>query len=131
LNRYIDSPKKKLDWFQVDDYLLNTPLGEDICTVWVAMVGGHRVLKEGEDDKVRRRQTNIFCKWLLQEQEEFCPDQLRYILIVLEVSQASLSKRLKLEPGIIQGFLKNNINLPPWVRGVLAGYFFCQTVDNL
>jgi len=127
LNRYIDTPKKKLIWFQVGDYLLNTVLGEDICTVWVAMVGGHRVLKEGEDDRIRRKQINIFCEWLLHEKEEFSPDQLRYILIVLEVSQVSLSKRLKLEPNVIHGFMSNKSGLLPWVHLKLTRDFFRET----
>jgi len=130
LNRYFDSPKKKLDWFQVDDYLLSTVLGEDICTVWVAMVGGHRVLKEGEDDRIRRKQINIFCEWLPHEKEEFSPDQLRYILIVLEDSQETLNRMFKLQPATIQSFLSSRENLKPWVHEMLAGHFYRKTKDH-
>ncbi len=130
MNRYIDTPKKKLDWFQVDDHLLSTFLGEDICTVWVAKVGGCRVLKEGEDNRIRCKQINIFCKWLLHEQEEFHPEQLRYILWTLEISQASLNSLFKLKPATIPCFLSKNTNLKPWIHEMLAGHFYRKTLDN-
>lgn len=105
-NRYIDSPKKLLAWKRVTDYVLRTPLGEDDCSVLVAEVGRHRVLKEGEDERIRRAQAKIFCQWLIEEREEFVPEQLEYLLYAFEIRQAHLAKALVVEASAVSQFLK-------------------------
>ena len=105
-NKYINSPKKPIAWKQVNDHTLRTPLGEDDCSVLAAKVGGSRVLKEGEDARIRRTQTEIFCRWLIKERESMTASQLEYLLYTFGIRQAHLAKALDIEASAISQFIK-------------------------
>lgn len=100
-------PEEALRWKVVEDYLLRSPLGQDICQVEMLDSDEYKVLRPGEDERIRKAQVQLFCEWLIQEEESFEPEQLRYIFLVLETKQSVLAKAMALTEGSMSQFLAN------------------------
>lgn len=101
-------PIDALKWKTVSDFQLRTILGVDICTVEMLDSDEFEVLRPGEDDRIRRAQIKLFCDWLVEEKEQISPEQLRYILSTLEISQAQLARAMLLTEGAISQFLSGS-----------------------
>ena len=83
-------PIDDLKWKTVDDYVLNTPLGTHTCRADVLDSGQYAILKPGEDERLERLQVGLFCGWVIEMGGVILAAQLKYILEVLEMSQAAL-----------------------------------------
>lgn len=88
-------------WELKADHLLSTVLGEDECEVLAGEVAGITVLKPGEDDRVRREQAKLFLNWVLETGGTIEGEQLRYLLRLLDLTQAELAGALGITPGAV------------------------------
>lgn len=72
-------PVDALKWKTVDDHVLNTPLGTEDCTVEVLDTDKYRVLKPGEDDRIRKLQAKAFREWLVHTGGKATAAQVKYL----------------------------------------------------
>lgn len=123
-------PEDALKWRLVEDYSLQSPLGQDLCRVEMLDSDDYQVLRPGEDDRIRRTQIRLFCEWLIQEKEAFDPEQLRYILTVLSIKQSVLAKSMPLTEGSMSQFLNKESNWKPATHRQVA-LLFLQELQEL
>lgn len=131
MNRGVQNhiPEEALKWKSVDDYVLRTSLGEDVCKVQMLDSSDYTVLRAGEDDRVRKAQIRLFCDWLIQEKESFGPEQLRYILVTLQIKQSTLAKAMALTEGSVSQFLHAGSGWKPSTHRQVALLFLGELRD--
>jgi len=117
------TPISSLPWRWIDDHLLSTPLGDDLCRVEVLDMAGHDALKPGEDARVRKLQARAFCEWVIQTEGVILGGQLKYLLKVFHLSQAKLAAATRLTPGAVSQLVHEKLNPSPQTSRELALLF--------
>jgi hypothetical protein len=117
-------PFGAMRWKTIDNFELNTPLGIDDCIVEIADIPNYVVLKPGEEDRIRKAQVALFCKWIVENREEILANQLKYLLEIFKIKQSVLAKSLALTDGAISQFVKGISAISCSVSRQIALSFF-------
>ena len=99
-------PVSALRWRIIDDFVLNTPLGVDECTVEILDSEKYRALKPGEAERISRAQARLFCDWVLETQGVVLGNQLKYLLDIFGLTRAKLANAMQISPSAITQLIK-------------------------
>lgn len=117
-------PISSLPWKVVEDHVLNTPLGVDDCRVEVLDTDAYRVLKPGEDERIRKIQARLFCEWVIETRGVILGPQLRYLLEVFGLTQGVLAEAVQVSASAISQLISGK-NTPSSQTARELALLFC------
>ena len=118
-------------WVEIP-YKFKTILGESDVQVQVSMNDlkeNSIVFKPTEEERLMKEQARKFLKKVLSNQFEMSAMELRYLMRLYEVSQATLARALGLSESAVSQYLKNenNTGISRQVQHNLCTYFLLES----
>jgi hypothetical protein len=127
---YLDSIiKDQTIWVEIP-YKFSTVLGDSDVHVHVSLSDLQEnsiVFKPGEEERLMKDQAKKFLKKVLSNQFEISSSELRHLMRLYEVKQATLSRSLGLSESAVSQYLKNEKNISRQVQHNLSVYFLLES----
>lgn len=121
--------KEHAVWVEIP-YKFTTVLGESDVQVQVSLNDlkeNSIVFKPAEEERLMKEQAKKFLKKVLANQFEISSIELRHLMRLYDVNQATLARSLGLSESAISQYLKNENNISKQVQHNLCAYFLLES----
>jgi DNA-binding transcriptional regulator YiaG len=128
---FLDSLSKEHSiWVEIP-YKFKTILGESDVHVQVNLndlkEDASIVFKPNEEDRLMKEQSKKFLKKVLSNQFEISGTELRYLMRLYAINQATLARSLGLSDAAVSQYLKNENKISRQVQHNLCAYFLLES----